>query len=435
MGRRPEQKGNPMFDVKLLRDDLAAVEAMLQARRSKIDLSAFAALDQRRRDLIKETDTLKSERKTKSKQIGQMMKAGEDVEPVKAQVAEIGDRIKTLDAELAQCNGDLDELLAGIPNMLDAATPQGASEDDNVQVAVHGEPTQFDFDAKDHVDLGTKLGLFDFERAAKIAGARFCLLRGDGARLERALINFMCDVHHEQGYFEINPPYIVNGDSMFGTGQFPKMKEDSFHLAGSDYHLIPTAEVPVTNMHRDEILDEKQLPLNYQAFTPCFRSEAGSYGRDTRGLIRQHQFHKVEMVKFVLPENSEAEHEKLRDHAEEILRRLALPYRVMLLCSADVSFSAAKCYDLEVWLPGQQAYREISSCSNFGDFQARRAKIRYKGPSGKGLVHTLNGSGLAVGRTLVAILENYQTAEGNIRIPTVLQPYMGGRTIIEKQQL
>lgn len=423
-----------MFDVKLLRDDLAAVEAMLRARRSKIDLSAFAALDQRRRDLIKETDTLKSERKTQSKQIGQMMKAGEDVEPIKAQVAQIGDRIKTLDAELAQCNSELDELLAGIPNMLDAATPQGASEDDNVQVAVHGEPTQFDFDAKDHVDLGTNLGLMDFERAAKIAGARFCLLRGDGARLERALINFMCDVHHEQGYFEINPPYIVNGDSMFGTGQFPKMKEDSFHLAGSDYHLIPTAEVPVTNMHRDEILDEKHLPLNYQAFTPCFRSEAGSYGRDTRGLIRQHQFHKVEMVKFVLPETSEAEHEKLRDHAEEILRRLELPYRVMLLCSADVSFSAAKCYDLEVWLPGQQAYREISSCSNFGDFQARRAKIRYKGPSGKGLVHTLNGSGLAVGRTLVAILENYQTAEGNIRIPKVLQPYMGGRTLIEKQQ-
>lgn len=424
-----------MFDVKLLRDDLESVEAMLRARHAKIDLSAFAALDQRRRDLIKETDSLKSERKTQSKKIGQMMKAGEDVEPVKAEVAKIGDRIKELDAELARCNSDLDELLSGIPNMLDASTPAGNSEDDNLQVALHGEPTAFDFEPKDHVDLGTHLGLFDFERAAKIAGARFCVLRGDAARLERALINFMCDVHHEQGYFEVMPPFIVNGDSMFGTGQFPKMKEDSFHLAGSDYHLIPTAEVPVTNLHRDEILNEKQLPLNYQAFTPCFRSEAGSYGRDTRGLIRQHQFNKVEMVKFVLPENSEAEHEKLRDDAEEILRRLELPYRVMLLCSADVSFAAAKCYDLEVWLPGQQAYREISSCSNFGDFQARRAKIRYKGASGKGLIHTINGSGLAIGRTLVAILENYQNADGSIRIPTALQPYMGNKTLIEKQPI
>lgn len=422
-----------MLDVKLLRDDFEAVQAMLEARHNELDLSAFNALDQKRRDLITEADRLKADRKNKSKDIGRMMKAGEDPGPIKEEVGRIGERIKEMDAELAEVVEELNALLARIPNMLDPQTPIGAGEDDNVEISQHGEPTRFDFEPKDHVDLGTALGILDFERATKVTGARFTVLRGDGARLERALINFMCDVHAEQGYFEVMPPFIVNDDSMFGTGQFPKMKEDVFQLAGTHYYLIPTAEVPVTNLHRDEMLKEEELPFHYQAFTPCFRSEAGSYGKDTRGLIRQHQFNKVEMVKFVHPDRSDAELEGLRDDAEEILRRLALPYRVMALCSGDISFAASKCYDLEVWLPGQGKYREISSCSNFKDFQARRAKIRYKGPSGKGFVHTLNGSGLAVGRTLVAILENYQMADGRIRVPDALRPYLNDQATIEKQ--
>ena len=295
-----------------------------------------------------------------------------------------------------------------------------------------GEPAQFDFEARDHVDVGTALGIIDSETAVKITGARFALLRGDGARLERALINFMTDIHREQGYFEVMPPFIANDKSMYATGQFPKMKEDVFKLEGLEYYLIPTAEVPVTNIHRDEMLQEKQLPIRYQAYTPCFRSEAGSYGRDTRGLIRQHQFNKVELVKFVHPDSSGEALEQLKEDAAEILRRLELPYRVMALCSGDLSFSAARCYDLEVWLPGQNTYREISSCSNFKDFQARRARIRYKGEKGKGFVHTLNGSGLAVGRTLVAILENYQQADGRVRVPDALKPYLG-QDYIDKQ--
>jgi seryl-tRNA synthetase len=422
-----------MLDVKLLRDDLDSVKAMLAARGNDLDLSAFEELDQKRRNLIVETDALKNERKTTSKQIGQMLKKGEDAEPVKARVAEIGEKIKELDARLGESERVLREILSTIPNLLHASTPIGKGEDDNVEVAKWGEPPAFDFPVKDHVDLGTSLKILDAETAAKITGARFALLRGDAARMERALINFMTDVHREQGYFEVMPPFIVNSDSMFGTGQFPKMKEDVFQLQDTDYYLIPTAEVPVTNIHRDEILTEAQMPIRYQAFTPCFRSEAGSYGKDTRGLIRQHQFNKVELVKLVHPDTSDEALEQLRDDAEEILRRLALPYRVMALCSGDISFTASKCYDLEVWLPGQNRYREISSCSNFIDFQARRAKIRFRDGKKTRFVHTLNGSGLAVGRTLVAILENYQQADGRIRIPDVLQPYMNGQAMIEEQ--
>jgi len=424
-----------MLDVKLLREDIEAVEAMLKARCNDLDLSKFKELDQKRRDLITNSDQLKQERKATSKQIGQMLKEGKDVEAVKAKVAEMGDRIKEMDAELAQTELDLDDILAWIPNMLDPTTPSGKGENDNVEVAKWGEPTAFNFPVKDHVDLGQDLGIMDFERAVKVTGARFCVLRGDGARLERALINFMTDIHRQQGYFEILPPFMVNDKSMYGTGQFPKMREDSFKLDGFEYYLIPTAEVPVTNLHRDEILSEKQLPIHYQAFTPCFRSEAGSYGRDTRGLIRQHQFNKVELVKFTHPDHSKEEHEKLRRDAEEILQLLELPYRVMDLCSGDISFAAAKCYDLEVWLPGQNTYREISSCSNFSDFQARRAKIRFKDGKKSRFVHTINGSALAVGRTLVAVLENHQQADGRILIPKALRPYLNDQEYIEKQKL
>lgn len=422
-----------MLDIKLLREDMDAVKAMLKARRSDLDLTQFDNLDSERRQLITDSDQIKSEKKDISKQIGLMMREGKDPSEVKARVSEISEQIKSMDARLSEVETALNDIITWIPNMLDASTPDGASEADNVEIARWGEPGQFDFEPKDHIDLGTQLGILDFEAAAKIAGARFALLRGDGARLERALINFMIDVHSEQGYFEVLPPFIVNSASMFGTGQFPKMTEDVFHLENSDYYLIPTAEVPVTNIHADEIIDFDKLPIHYQAYTPCFRSEAGSYGKDTRGLIRQHQFNKVELVKFCLPEDSEAEHDKLRDDAEEILRRLQLPYRTMALCSADLSFAAAKCYDLEVWLPGQDTYREISSCSNFKDFQARRAKIRFKGGGRKGFVHTINGSGLAVGRTLIAILENYQEADGRIRVPEVLKPYLNGQEFIEKQ--
>ncbi len=424
-----------MLDIKLLRDDMAAVEAMLEARANKLDLSKFKELDETRRQLITESDQYKQERKTTSKQIGQLMKEGKDVESIKARVSEIGERIKDLDSQLAETEEALHEILTWIPNMLDPTTPIGKGEDDNVEVDRWGEPAKFDFTVKDHVDLGQDLGIMDFERAVKVTGARFCVLRGDGARLERALINFMTDVHMRQGYFEVLPPFMVNDKSMYGTGQFPKMREDCFKLEGFDYYLIPTAEVPVTNLHRDEILTENQLPINYQAFTPCFRSEAGSYGRDTRGLIRQHQFNKVELVKFTHPDHSTQEHEQLRKDAEEILQLLELPYRVMALCSGDISFSAAKCYDLEVWLPGQNTYREISSCSNFSDFQARRARIRFKDGKKSRFVHTINGSGLAVGRTLVAVLENHQQPDGRILIPKALRPYLNDQEYIEKQKL
>ncbi len=422
-----------MIDIKLLRERLDDVKAMLAARRNDLDLSRFSELDAGRRKLITESDQLKQERKAASKQIGQLMREGQDATEAKARVAEVGERIKRMDAQLAETEAALEEILPWIPNMLDPSVPIGASEQDNVEVARWGQPRDFDFEVKDHVDLGVALGILDFERAAKIAGARFALLRGDGARLERALIDFMVDVHRQQGYFEVMPPLMVNGASMFATGQFPKMREDVFKLEGCDLYTIPTAEIPVTNIHRDEILDPNALPILYQAFTPCFRSEAGSYGKDTRGLIRLHQFNKVELVKLVHPDRSDQALETLRADAESILQRLDLPYRTVSLCSGDISFTAAKCYDLEVWLPGQNAYREISSCSNFSSFQARRAKIRFKQDGKTRFVHTLNGSGLAVGRTLVAILENYQRADGRVAVPVALRPYLNGQEYIEKQ--
>ncbi|MCB9397076.1 MAG: serine--tRNA ligase [Acidobacteria bacterium] len=425
-----------MLDLKFIRENLDQVQAMLDARNNSLDLSAFPKADQRRREILVEVEQLKQERNSGSKQIGVLIKQGQDVTELKAQIGAIGEKIKALESELGEAEEALNSLVPFIPNMIRPEVPKGHSEEDNQEVSRWGEVPTFDFPVKDHVDLGTALGIFDFERATKVTGTRFTVLRGDAARLERALIQFMIDVHEEQGYFEVMPPFMVNGDSMFGTGQFPKMKEDVFKLEGMDYYLVPTAEVPVTNLHRDEILDPQQLPIQYQAFTPCFRSEAGAYGRDTRGLIRQHQFNKVELVWFTKPEASEACLEQLRQDAESILQKLKLPYRVMLLCSGDISFSAAKCYDLEVWLPGQNTYREISSCSNFWDFQARRAKIRTRNENGKPeFVHTLNGSGLAVGRTLLAILENYQQADGTVRVPEVLVPYMNGKTIIEKQRM
>jgi seryl-tRNA synthetase len=424
-----------MLDIKFLRGHLDQVRVMLKSRKNSLDLSAFETLDRQRRELIQKSDELKNERKTTSKQIGMLIKKGEDITAIKQRVSEIGDEIKELDKNQKEVNADLNDIVTRIPNMMHSSVPFGESEDDNVEIRTWGTPVVLDFKPKDHVDLGTDLRIMDMEVATKLTGARFAVLRGDGARLERALIHFMLDVHAEQGYFEILPPYIVNGDSMFGTGQFPKMKEDVFKLEGLDYYLIPTAEVPVTNLHRDEILRKEQLPICYQAFTPCFRSEAGAHGKDTRGLIRQHQFHKVELVKFVHPEHSEQELDNLLSDAEEILKRLDLAYRVVQLCSADLSFSAAKCYDIEVWLPAQNKYREISSCSLFTDFQARRAKIRFKEDGKNQFVHTLNGSGLAVGRTLVAILENGQQKDGSIMIPEVLRPYMGGQTLIEKQKL
>lgn len=421
-----------MLDVKILREDIETVKEMLAARKSDLDLSSFDHLDLSRRELISESDRLKQERNATSKEIGLLIREGKDPAEIKAKVSKIGDQIKILDEELARTESELESLLGWIPNLLDASTPIGSSEADNLQVYSWGEPTEFSFEPKDHVDLGTALGIVDFETAVKLTGARFSILRGDGAMLERALIQFMLDVHREQGYFEVLPPFMVNADSMYGTGQFPKMKEDVFKLDGYPYYLVPTAEVPVTNIHRDEIFSAEDLPRKYQAFTPCFRSEAGSYGRDTRGLIRQHQFNKVELVKFTHPDDSARALEQLRSDAEDILKRLELPFRTMALCSGDISFAAAKCYDLEVWLPGQNAYREISSCSNFSDFQARRAKIRFRDGKKTRFVHTINGSGLAVGRTLVAILENFQTAEGQVRIPPALRPYMQNREFLAK---
>jgi len=428
-----------MLDTKILRENLDAVKAMLKARHNDLDLSSFEELDHQRRGMIVESDSLKQERKSSSKQIGQILKQGGDAGEIKARVSDIGDRVKVLEQRLKDTETKLDELLVWIPNLLDPSTPNGASEADNVVVSHWGQPGTFAFEPKDHVDLGTALGILDFEIAARMTGSRFAMLKGSGARLERALINFMIQIHEEQGYTEILPPLMVNSQSMFATGQFPKMREDVFKIEGCDYYLIPTAEVPLTNIHRDEVLQEKQLPIYYQSFTPCFRSEAGSYGKDTRGLIRLHQFNKVEIVKLVHPDNSSEELEKLRADAETILQRLELPYRVMSLCSGDLSFASNKCYDLEVWLPGQQRYREISSCSNCGDFQARRMNARFKaskkggGDKNTRFVHTLNGSGVAVGRALIAVMENYyDPKDGGVVVPEALKPYMGGVEKITK---
>ena len=417
-----------MIDLKYVRANLDAVREMLKNRGYDLDISRFEVLDDERRKKLIVLEELRHQRNRVSEEIAAMKKSGEDASPIIAEMKDVSSRIKGKEGELPQIAEELDRLLMVVPNMPHDSVPLGKDENDNPVIRTWGEIRELDFEPAPHWEIGEKLGILDFARAAKIAGARFVLLNGLGARLERALINFMLDIHTiEHGYTEVLPPFMVNSASMTGTGQLPKFKEDLFKVEGSDFYLVPTAEVPVTNIHSEEILLEEQLPIYYVSCTPCFRSEAGSYGKDTRGLIRQHQFNKVELVKFTRPEESYDELEKLTRNAEEILRRLEIPYRVISLCTGDLGFSAAKTYDLEVWLPGQNLYREISSCSNFGEFQARRAGIRFKkkGRSGTKLVHTLNGSGLAVGRTLVAIIENYQQPDGGITIPEALKPYMG----------
>lgn len=422
-----------MLDLKFIRSNLNSVREMISNRGYDLDVSRLEELDLERRKRLTTLEELRHKRNQVSEEIAAMKKRGEDASGIIAQMKDVSSEIKEKEKELSRFLEELDQLLMVMPNIPHESVPIGKDENDNPVVRSWGEIPKMDFEALPHWEIGERLGILDFSRAAKIAGARFALYRGLGARLERALISFMLDVHtKEHGYTEILPPFMVNAAAMTGTGQLPKFKEDLFKIEGWDFYLIPTAEVPVTNIHREEVLAEKDLPIYYVAYTPCFRSEAGSYGKDTRGLIRQHQFNKVEMVKFALPENSYEELETLTRNAEEILKRLKLPYRVVTLCSGDLGFSAAKTYDLEVWLPGQNLYREISSCSNFEDFQARRAGIRFKRDRGKGteLVHTLNGSGLAVGRTLVAILENYLQPDGSVAIPKALKPYISEVDVI-----
>ncbi|EDN8775110.1 serine--tRNA ligase [Listeria monocytogenes] len=425
-----------MLDVKLLRNNFDEVKQKLQNRGEDLgEFEKFGELDKRRRTLIVETEALKSQRNEVSQEIAKLKREKQDADAKIEEMRVVGDRIKTLDIELREIDEKLDMILMSIPNIPHESTPVGESEDDNVEIRKWGEVRAFDFEPKAHWDLGTDLDILDFENAAKVTGSRFVFYKKLGARLERALINFMMDLHsNEHGYEEMLPPYMVNRASMTGTGQLPKFEEDAFLIEAEDYFLIPTAEVPVTNYHREDILKAEDLPRKYTAFSACFRSEAGSAGRDTRGLIRQHQFNKVELVQFVKPEDSYVALEKLTGNAEKVLRRLELPYRVLSMCTADLGFTAAKKYDLEVWIPSYNSYREISSCSNFESFQARRANIRFRREPGSKpeYVHTLNGSGLALGRTVAAILENYQDADGSVRIPKVLQGYMGG---IEKIEL
>ncbi|MFC4778905.1 serine--tRNA ligase [Paenibacillus sp. GCM10023252] len=423
-----------MLDIKILRSDIAVVEQALRNRNASLELLAgFSELDTKRRDLLQETEVLKNRRNTVSQDVAKLKKAGENADALILEMREVGDRIKELDDVIRELEVQLDELLLSIPNIPSTSVPVGASEEDNVELRRNGEQTAFDFEPKPHWEVAQELNILDFERAAKVTGSRFTFYRGLGARLERALINFMMNLHSdEHGYEEVLPPYIVNRDSLFGTGQLPKFEEDLFKLAESDYYLIPTAEVPVTNLHREEILAPDELPKYFVAYSACFRSEAGSAGRDTRGLIRQHQFNKVELIKLTKPEDSYDELEKMTSNAEKVLQLLGLPYRVLSLCTGDMGFTAAKTYDLEVWMPSAGVYREISSCSNVEDFQARRANIRFRreAKSKPEFVHTLNGSGLAVGRTVAAILENYQQADGTVVIPEVLRPYMGGVSVI-----
>ncbi|PCH62363.1 MAG: serine--tRNA ligase [Gammaproteobacteria bacterium] len=425
-----------MLDIRLLRDDLEGVAARLQKRGFTLDVDKIRALEEERKQAQVDTQALQAERNQHSKAIGQAKAAGKDIQPLKDEIAGLGDKLKAVSSRLDAIQSGLDEILLGVPNLLHESVPDGKSEEDNIEIRRVGTPRAFDFTPKDHVEIGESLGQLDFERAAAIAGSRFTTLQASLARLQRALIQYMLDTHTEQhAYTEVYVPYLVNSESLKGTGQLPKFEEDLFKIAGdSDYYLIPTAEVPVTNLVRDQILDAASLPHRLVTHTPCFRSEAGSYGKDTRGLIRQHQFEKVEMVQIVNPEQSYDALEELTGHAEVLLKNLELPYRVMTLCGGDTGFSAAKTYDLEVWLPAQDVYREISSCSNFESFQARRLKARWRNPdTGKPeLVHTVNGSGLAVGRTLVAIMENHQNEDGSINIPLVLQPYMRGQRRIEK---
>jgi seryl-tRNA synthetase len=425
-----------MLDIQLLRKDLAFVASRLASRGITLDTARFEALEAERKEIQTRTQDHQARRNALSKQIGIAKAKGEDASAAMAEVVRINDELKVLEERLGDIQEELNELLSHLPNLPHASVPEGSSEADNAELRRVGVPRQFDFPALDHVDLGEGLDLLDFATAAKLASSRFSLMRGDLARLHRALAQFMLDTHtREHGYEEVYVPYIVNADSMRGTGQLPKFEEDLFKLNNGMY-LIPTAEVPVTNIVRDEIIPGENLPIRLVAHTPCFRSEAGSYGKDTRGMIRQHQFDKVELVQFVRPEDSYDALEELTAHAEAILRKLELPYRVVALCTGDLGFSAAKTYDLEVWLPGQNTYREISSCSNFEAFQARRMQARFRREGGKPeLLHTLNGSGLAVGRTLVAVMENYQNADGSITIPEVLRPYMGGLTVLRPAQI
>ena len=420
-----------MLDIQLLRSDLSGVARRLADRGVTLDTAGFERLEARRKAVQIQTQELQARRNQLSKQVGQAKAKGEDAQPLMAEVNAQAEKLKALEHELAQVQRELDSFLAVIPNLPHETVPLGKSADDNVEVRRAGEPRHFDFPVKDHADLGASLELLDFDAAGKIAGARFAVLKGPLAHLHRALAQFMLDVHtQDHGYTEVYVPYMVNAASMFGTGQLPKFEEDLFSVprgADEKLYLVPTAEVPVTNLVRDVILATGDLPLRFVCHTPCFRSEAGSYGKDTRGMIRQHQFDKVELVQIVHPSQSYEALEQLTGHAEEILKRLGLPYRVVALSTGDIGFGSAKTYDLEVWLPAQNTYREISSCSNFEAFQARRMQARFRGDKGKPeLVHTLNGSGLAVGRTLVAIMENYQRADGTVEIPTVLQPYMRG---------
>jgi seryl-tRNA synthetase len=422
-----------MLEIKLVRQNLAAVEAALGTRGQSADLETFKTVDAQHRQILQEVEELRHRRNVVSDEIARLKRAGDPAEAFVVEMRAVSARIKVLEKTLAETQATLSAILMALPNLPHVSVPVGKDSSENPVIKSWGGPPQFDLAPKAHWDIGTDLKILDFERATKITGARFPLYFDAGARLERALINFMLDVHtREHGYHEVLPPFIVNRPSMTATGQLPKFEQDLFKLEQYDYFLIPTAEVPVTNIHRGEILDEDALPRCYTACTPCFRSEAGSYGKDTRGLIRQHQFNKVELVKFCTPETSDAELESLLAQAETILVKLGLPYRVVLLCTGDMGFAAAKTYDIEVWMPAQGVYREISSCSNFEDFQARRADIRFrrKGKKGTELVHTLNGSGLAVGRTLAAILENYQQADGSVAIPEALRSYAGGMEAI-----
>jgi len=426
-----------MLDAKLLRTDLEAVAEKLKTRGFEVDVAQIQTLEAQRKELQSKAQNLQAERNAKSKGIGKAKAQGEDIAPLLAEVENLKGQLEEAEAASEKVQAEIEEIYAGIPNLPHDSVPVGQSEDDNVEISKWGEPRQFDFEVKDHVELSEQRGWYDNDAAVKVTSGRFSVLKGPMAKLQRALTQFMLNTHAEHGYEEVYVPYLVNQDSLRGTGQLPKFEADLYKISKNEEHdtndrdlyLIPTAEVPITNLVRDEIINEADLPIRMVGHTPCFRSEAGSYGRDTRGLIRQHQFEKIEMVQIVHPEQSHQALEELTSHAEAILQKLELPYRKVILCSGDIGFSSAKTYDLEVWLPGQSAYREISSCSNFEDFQARRLMARYRSAEGKGkpqLVHTLNGSGLAVGRTLVAVLENYQNEDGTITVPEALRPYLGG---------
>ncbi|MDK1022978.1 MAG: serine--tRNA ligase [Gammaproteobacteria bacterium] len=426
-----------MLDPKLIRNEIEMVAEKLRIKNFTLDVDLIQSLEAKRKQVQIETESLQAERNTHSKKIGIAKASGEDIQPLLDEVQHLGAKIEAARKQLDEIQLEFSDLIRTIPNLPDESVPNGNSDADNVEIRRWGDPREFDFEPLDHVDLGAMHGQIDFETAARMSGSRFVVMHGSMARLHRVLIQFMLEVHtREHGYSEVYVPYLVNSESLFGTGQLPKFEEDQFKIAGEkDLYLIPTAEVPVTNIVRDQILEADQLPIRFVCHTPCFRSEAGSYGKDTRGMIRHHQFEKVEMVQLVKPQDSEAVHQELTGHAEVILQKLGLPYRVVNLCGGDLGFSATKTLDLEVWLPGQNTYREISSCSNFLDFQARRMRARWRNPeTGKPeLIHTVNGSGLAVGRTLIAIVENYQMADGSIHLPQVLHSYMNGESVINKK--